>query len=161
MNSSVLADVLCTKVRCFANTVKSLATSWLIFSTVLWSTFLLLAAFNAPGSYLCWSRREARCIRRRLRSTVFGLLSAKKVSGKGYISHAARFDDKVQRMGPAPMRSSTSSAWRSQTRHRAEDDPTVSSGQRRVPGNASRTRRSTRTADDNAVDVDQGRAATG
>jgi hypothetical protein len=27
-------------------------------------------------------------------------LSAKKVSGKGYISHAAHFDDKEQRMGP-------------------------------------------------------------
>jgi hypothetical protein len=36
----------------------------------------------------------------RLRSTVFGVLSAKKVSGKEYISHAARFDDKEQRMGP-------------------------------------------------------------
>jgi hypothetical protein len=27
-------------------------------------------------------------------------LSAKKVSGKEYISHAARFDDKEQRMAP-------------------------------------------------------------
>jgi hypothetical protein len=101
MNSSVRADVLCTKVRCFANTAKSLATSRLIFSTVLWSTSLLLAAINAPGSFLCRSPRGSpRCIHRRLRSTVFGVLSAKKVSGKGYISHAARFGDKEQRMGP-------------------------------------------------------------